>query len=170
MSKYVKGEKPWNYGINTIKNRTTKFCWYCKTTRQREEFVKSKNSNDGLGSECVFCNKARQQKWRENNREKYLASNRRYAKKNRDKTRWYRIKRNFGLTKENYLSILRKQNNQCAGCLLTPEGRGRWNTYYVDHCHKTGKVRGLLCGKCNLVLGHANDNPDILKRLAKYLS
>ena len=61
--------------------------------------------------------------------------------------------------------MLDDQNNQCLGCFteftVTPR---------VDHDHETGAVRGLLCNGCNIVLGHAYDNPEVLKNLANYLN
>ena len=57
------------------------------------------------------------------------------------------IKRKFGITPEFYYEILHSQDNRCAICKTAePGGRGR---FHVDHCHVTGKIRGLLCFRCN---------------------
>jgi hypothetical protein len=70
--------------------------------------------------------------------------------------------RQYGLTVAERDEILKSQGGVCAACHET----GRM---VVDHCHKTGKVRGILCDSCNLVLGHAKDNPAKLAALVEYL-
>lgn len=62
--------------------------------------------------------------------------------------------------------MYRNQNGVCATCSVVPiEGR----KLVVDHDHRTGKVRGLLCQPCNISLGAAKDKPDVLRSLADYL-
>ena len=70
----------------------------------------------------------------------------------------------YGLTRDQYEQMLEGQENKCQGCL-----KEFTETPYVDHDHETGAVRGLLCNGCNIVLGHAYDNPEVLKNLANYL-
>lgn len=63
-------------------------------------------------------------------------------------------------------SVLAKlKADQGGKCAICPNGLA----YAVDHCHTTGKVRGYLCSHCNLMLGHAQDNPEVLRRAAQYL-
>ncbi|MFF3441734.1 endonuclease VII domain-containing protein [Streptosporangium sp. NPDC002721] len=77
--------------------------------------------------------------------------------------RWFSHK--YGITiSERYL-LAERQNHQCATC-SAPDERGALN---VDHCHDTGKVRGLLCGNCNRAIGLFNHNPAALKSAAEYL-
>lgn len=89
----------------------------------------------------------------------------RYRKKHWDKNAPKREKRRYwryGLTTDQYESLLKKQDGKCAICL----GKDARN---IDHCHSTGKVRGLLCGNCNLALGLLKDNRDVLLRAISYL-
>lgn len=72
-------------------------------------------------------------------------------------------KYNISLVKFQDLQI--KSNNQCAICKNEFSGREP----FVDHCHKTGVVRGLLCGKCNFGIGQFNDNIDLLLQAVEYL-
>ncbi len=61
--------------------------------------------------------------------------------------------------------MMQEQGNACATCLKPLNVN-----YHVDHNHETGQVRGLLCKLCNWALGHAQDNPDTLRRMADYLT
>lgn len=69
----------------------------------------------------------------------------------------------YGITIEQFEELLDAQGGRCAIC---GDGNER---LHVDHCHTTGRIRGLLCGKCNRGLGLLRDNPDILERGAEYL-
>jgi hypothetical protein len=81
-------------------------------------------------------------------------------------------KKNYGITLEEYDAMLLAQNGVCKICgnKETHKGAmGRPKPLCVDHCHATGKVRGLLCNDCNQVLGRAKDNTETLKKAIKYL-
>lgn len=82
-----------------------------------------------------------------------------------------RVKRKYGVDYKEYIRMLSKQNNCCAnpGCLATEPGAPGRKRFYIDHCHKTNKIRGLLCHKCNLALGHVSDDIKKLKGLIAYL-
>jgi recombination endonuclease VII len=71
--------------------------------------------------------------------------------------------RKYGLTQDEYDQLLRDQGGRCPGCRTTDPGVKGW---CIDHCHKSGRVRGLLCGRCNTMLGLANEDPAILRSLA----
>jgi hypothetical protein len=73
------------------------------------------------------------------------------------------MKYRYGLTLCQYEDMWNEQSGKCSICrvsLISPR---------IDHCHKNNKVRGILCDRCNIVLGSVNDNPRLLRRLAKYL-
>lgn len=62
------------------------------------------------------------------------------------------------------------QDNQCAICNQPPSLQGARNQrLFVDHCHETGKVRGMICNDCNLALGRAKHSIDILRSMIIYL-
>jgi len=93
------------------------------------------------------------------------------------KVKAYCLKR-YNLNVKDYLKMIKKQNNKCAicgNCETTKIGKssegneGEIKALGVDHNHKTGGVRGLLCFKCNLGLGNANEDIFILKNCIKYL-
>ncbi len=77
----------------------------------------------------------------------------------------------YNITEEQWTAIFISQNGLCAGC-LKPETRivnGTLARLCIDHCHKTGIVRGLLCWHCNLALGYLKDNAQTLRNLAQYI-
>ena len=77
--------------------------------------------------------------------------------------------RRFGLTPEGYDTLLAAQGGGCAICSTRDPG-GRWGTHFaVDHDHDSGSVRGLLCSRCNVMLGNAKDDPERLRAAASYL-
>lgn len=79
-----------------------------------------------------------------------------------------KFKHTYGITLEQYYELLQKQNNCCAICNVDkPSERTKY--FAVDHCHATGKVRGLLCTKCNRGLGFFNDVPERLQAAVNYL-
>lgn len=70
-----------------------------------------------------------------------------------------------GITLEQYERERKAQDDKCAICRKAQEGR----RLYVDHCHGTGRFRGLLCRKCNAGLGHFEDDPEALRDAAQYI-
>jgi hypothetical protein len=76
-------------------------------------------------------------------------------------------KYNFSL--EEFNRILHGQDGACAVCKEVKHIEEKGKRLHVDHCHATGKIRGLLCSSCNITLGHAKDNVTRLKSLIGYL-
>ncbi len=101
------------------------------------------------------------QRWRDNNREKHREYQRQYREKNPNHSaEWFaknpnyqreRILQRHGLSLEQFDAMLSEQNDRCAICCTDTPG-GRHNQWQIDHCHRTGTVRGLLCFRCNVVL------------------
>lgn len=81
-------------------------------------------------------------------------------------TRRDRLKR-FGLTPDDYASLAQMNDGTCWICNEPEKIAGRGLA--VDHCHTTGAVRGLLCTRCNQVIGRMRDDPELLRRAAQYL-
>lgn len=109
--------------------------------------------------------------WAERQRE---ALNERQRRRGKDPE--YRAQRNrrralarYGLTEVDYERLLEEQGGKCAICLTRPEDFTWGSILHIDHCHDTGKVRGLLCPPCNTGMGKLKDNPDMLRRAADYL-
>lgn len=104
-------------------------------------------------------------------REGRNAYDRAARERNPERFRWHQIKRDFGLTREQYEAMLVAQGGVCACCgkSETSTYRGRVRALAVDHNHDTGAVRGLVCNGCNLMIGHSRENVQTLRLTASYL-
>lgn len=91
--------------------------------------------------------------------------NRQYRKKNAQYLRKKVVSKRYGISIEDYDLLVLKQGGSCKICGVV----GDPYKLFVDHDHKTGRVRGLLCGKCNFGIGQFNDDPQLLSRAAEYL-
>ena len=86
-------------------------------------------------------------------------------KRRKEKTRWSRIKREYGITKEDFYNILNENNHKCKICTCEINELNS----HIDHCHVTGKVRGVLCQKCNQAIGLLREDTAIMERAIKYV-
>jgi hypothetical protein len=122
-----------------------------------EKYVKNKN--------CVGCARKRNREtvriWRRNHPERVVKQNHNYNLTHRKQITERNRTRLYGISPDMYNHLMFLQKGICIGC---PNPATE-----VDHDHKTGKVRGLLCPLCNKLLGLAKDNPTILHNLANYL-
>lgn len=119
--------------------------------------------------EYYIKNKDRIKKYSIQNKDKKKAYLKEWNLKNKDKAKAAKLKRNYNLTLDQYNKMLSDQNGCCKVCsvkfdmLITSLGPN------VDHCHKTNKVRGLLCINCNTALGKLKDDTKIMQKLIKYI-
>jgi len=127
--------------------------------------------------------------WQQNNPEKALRLKRLYRERHPDRVRvqvqtahqkygrqryqpgrWRRLlMRKYGITEQEYLGMLERQGGVCAIC-KNGQSCGDRQNLYVDHCHQTNRVRGLLCMKCNTVLGMLGDDTSVLVKAVRYLN
>lgn len=86
--------------------------------------------------------------------------------------RWKSIQKKYGLTRDDYKKILAEQNGVCFICQRSPEKIRPRRNLAVEHDHKTGRIRGLCCYRCNHVLLHRilGEDIEVLKRALKYLT
>lgn len=103
----------------------------------------------------------KKRKYKEENREKYLASARR--------TSFLRRLRAMGATEADLANALAEQNGHCAICQIRPVHLNGTQYVHIDHCHKTGRFRGILCHTCNTGIGKFADDPERLVRAADYV-
>lgn len=117
--------------------------------------------------------KAIEAAWRERNRETIRAKHKVWRDANPDKlkktpkhiARAADLWRKFGLTLMDFSMLLDFQYEACAVCRTSTPPTG----WHVDHDHATGQVRGILCTRCNVMIGMALDKPDVLRAAADYL-
>jgi len=101
-------------------------------------------------------------------RDKHKSNVKQYQESNPE-IRFAQRLRRYGINPIEYRQMLKKQDGKCAICGRPDSGDNQANRFYVDHDHKTGKVRGLLCSQCNMGLGKFFDNTEYLKNAITYL-
>jgi hypothetical protein len=115
----------------------------------------------------------RQRDWAANNRMQARKSAADWYMRNKDKARATRRRsklRQFGLTVEQFAALLAKQGGMCAICRGPQQVRkGEITQFALDHNHMSGRPRGLLCGRCNRVLGSVNEDEALLQAMISYL-
>ena len=164
-----------------MNNLTLKICSKCGEEKPLSSFDRWNNYKGGYYPSCKACKYAVRKIYNANNPGKVSANRRRYYLRHRDsiikRTIEYRKARpqmvrkiglnfQYGITPEYFNQLETSQRGLCAICEQTPNHK----RLFVDHSHSTNKVRGLLCRKCNSLLGFANDNTNILNRAVLYLN
>jgi len=154
----------------------------CSKCKQPGSFYKDKNASGGFRSICKTCDKAKASRWNKANSERHTEHEKSYRESNRDQMRLNKknyvssnprsvknsgLKFNYGIDINQYDLMKSQQNNCCAICFKNEDELPR--DLCVDHCHKTGKIRKLLCARCNSALGFIDDNVDFANRLHEYL-
>lgn len=153
-----------------------KECRKCGVTKPLLAFYAHRSTKDGRNTHCSECQRAQARAWNAANRERIKARNAAYAAANPDRRKrdhrqwWLKM---YGLNQESYAALLAEQGGACAICEL-PERvidarTGEPRRLSVDHCHTTGRVRGLLCGRCNRSIGQFADDHERLMRASEYL-
>jgi hypothetical protein len=118
-----------------------RLCKGCNKVKPTVNFRKNKGCSDGITHQCKDCHYVSQRNGE--------------------------LKRNFGISYAEYLVMLDAQQNKCAICASDASEFDK--AFAVDHCHTTGKVRGLLCWHCNTSIGKFKDDIGLLQRAVEYL-
>lgn len=168
-----------------------KVCRVCEQTKDAADFYKHPDGKSGLHPWCKECvkkdirirkerdpdhvreiNNRATKKWKNNNRQKFRQSTERWRKRNPELMFFY----SYGISHEEFKSMLNLQDNKCAICSSPFSGRCDQR---VDHnhscCNKRGKklcgkcIRGILCNNCNTAIGMLKDDPKLCDLAAAYL-
>ena len=131
-----------------------KKCTKCGVEKDRSFFCKKNATRDKLSPHCKTCGSAYSLKWRTEH--PIVAKN---------SMRGY-VLRKYSINEVTHNNMLNNQKGLCKICSKTNYNNKMLS---IDHDHKTGVVRGLLCSKCNLALGGFCDSPDLLEKAINYL-
>jgi hypothetical protein len=145
-----------------------KRCTLCKLTQPVEAFTKNKGHHDGLDRACKTCCAARNAAYGRANRERLNGKQRERYAGDTERYADYDLKRRFGFSMGEYNLMIKAQGGVCAICANNDPG-SRTKRFHVDHCHDSGRIRGLLCQSCNNGIGRFRDKPDLLRLAAEYL-
>lgn len=155
----------------------TKFCYGCNKELPLTAFGKDKHRKDGLTTKCRECRNKRNLDYMHNHpdlQKRHNEQNKENRKKyygdpvRKRKYRNFALQKAFGLTVDDYDIMLKRQDGVCAIC---KRHRIAARTYHmvIDHNHKTGVTRGILCNWCNRALGLLGDNIQFLENAIVYL-
>ena len=151
-----------------------KTCTKCKETKLLDSFNKCSSRKDGLQTSCRECSNENSKIWFVNcpSRKERNEKTKQWQKDNPEKVsdlyRSWLIKTRYGLTQEQYDTVLKSQNGLCAICGTDDPGSNRKN-WCVDHDHKTGRIRGLLCNNCNRGIGLLKEDLFVFESAMVYL-
>lgn len=145
-----------------------KLCRVCSKYKTYSEFYTDNSKTNQLSTRCKACQK------QYNRSEHHKLLDRACYQRNktviRERKQKQQYRWTYGLEYCDFLTMQDLQDNKCYICNLPPAKTNSKNqVLYVDHDHATGKIRKLLCNKCNFVLGLINEDPELLKKMIKYI-
>lgn len=128
-------------------------CPKCETKKSEREFYRSKTTKSGLTSWCKICCASASSSW---------------YKRNKDRAHFVRVNAKYGISEEDYYSLLKAQESKCKICGIDEDKLKQ--RLHIDHCHTSGKIRGLLCSNCNTGIGNLRDDVSLLEKAIQYLN
>jgi hypothetical protein len=134
----------------TYSRPTERRCPRCRASKPAAAFYNNAARADGLSIYCRLCTTQMRPTIEP------------------EQSRAWRYRREFGITIADYDRMFAQQGGRCAICRRA-DAAGKNGRFHVDHDHKTGQVRALLCERCNRGLGHYDDDPERLEAAARYL-
>lgn len=141
--------------VTVFIDSAAKWCKWCNRAKSRSEFRRSETYRDKLNGRCKECQSRR-------DAEHYLKNKEHICRQTNDR----HLFREFGLTRSQYDTMFEARDGLCGICKRSqPEKK-----LAVDHCHRTGKIRGLLCKHCNMGIGQFGDDPERLIAAATYIT
>ena len=132
-----------------------KQCTKCGIEKPLSEYYKDRSKDSGIRNSCKMCDRLKSHLWRQKDQAR-----------TRKCWRYSKLKKKYNITEAQYQEMKTNQHNKCDIC---KEELRPGHLHAIDHCHKTGKVRAILCRGYNLLLGQAKDSIEILKSAQTYL-
>lgn len=144
-----------------------KLCPKCQCVKSTDDFHMKKGK---LTSWCKECRRQTHKEWyaKPENKERAKRNVKAWAERNVFKEFNRNLQRMYGLNYIQYITMVANQKNKCAICEVTFAEKKALRPH-VDHCHSTGKVRGLLCSSCNIAIGLLKDDGDKIRKAADYV-
>lgn len=151
----------------------TKYCRQCDSIKPIEEFGKRSQNRSGITSQCKACLKKTQDAWRARHPDYYETHCKGHHRSDETKARRRKhdLNAQYGITPEQFDQMLAEQKGRCFLC-NDDDPNHKWKAikrFLVDHDHATGRVRRLLCCRCNSGIGMFRDNPVLIERALLYL-
>jgi len=147
-----------------------KKCSLCKVTKSFSDFYFSKQKKDGYDSWCKKCKLKNNKKYVQDHLKEKREYRHNYHLKNRDKSlmqsKYNNLQIKYGITSKEYDQLIKSQNYSCKICSADISGKGKSQ---IDHCHITGRIRGILCRDCNLGLGFFKDSLKTMIAAIEYI-
>ena len=155
-------------------------CSKCKESKEASEFGADPRNKSGLKSSCKECGREAAKVSYQKHKEKRIKQTRKYYAENKDgynankklkraQTRINEASRKYGIPKSEVDKLLSKTKCQICYSDISFGHKNQFQWPNIDHCHSTGKVRGVLCGYCNNMLGKARDDIETLESAISYL-
>ena len=136
-----------------------KQCRSCQGVKPLTDYNKKAGTKDNHRGDCRDCQKAE-------HKARYAADPDKHKARSKENQRAYTVKK-MGLSMDDLAKMYDKTDGRCYICGTKEEADGKYLA--IDHCHKSGNVRGLLCMPCNTGLGNFKDNVQTLRNAIKYL-
>ena len=148
----------------------SKTCISCGQVKPLTDFYRRGGGRSDYQVYCKVCKNDEQRRYRQEHPEYSARKTAEWRQEHREDVlsglRRAHLKRLYGLSEQEYLALWDAQHGVCAICYMPCKTERRLS---VDHNHKTGRIRGLLCQRCNHVLGLMDESPDRLRRAALYI-
>lgn len=144
-----------------------KICVKCKEIKDLSHYGKDSTNKSGLRSRCKLCRSKDSKEWNKTNPDRLSINSKKWYLKNPEKARNMALKRKYGITLDQFNQLSIQQEDKCPICNKHKDILDQ--SMSVDHCHKTGKVRALLCNPCNAAVGFIQENVENAQRLVQYI-
>lgn len=144
-----------------------KKCFKCKIEKEIGSFYRHPATKDGTLGKCIDCTKEYAENYKNKNIDKYNKYHKEYRNTHVNQQKNYDLMKKFGITLAQFNEMFEQQEGKC---LICKDHSSKFKKgLCVDHCHKTNKIRGLLCGNCNSAIGKLKEDPKIFAIALDYL-
>lgn len=167
LTRYFTGA-PCNRGHIAERFVSIRHCVECRAEEKRRAYARNPAKAQARARRWQTKNhetlREKQKAYRATHKDQKTRTNRAWLAANPHKALEYYRRNKYGITNEQFDAMLAAQGHQCAIC-----GKTQQRGWHIDHCHSTGRVRGILCHGCNIGLGAFRDRTTSLLKAIQYL-